>query len=521
MSDEHTPVTSEEPAESVAGSDEPTQVLPLVEEDAQPGDDESILLPEPEPAPAPYPPVSDVADMPEPATVPAGSRVVLIVSRGPSPLQPSVPVGMPDVMGELQGAALLQLQELGLAAQVLHDHNDQLPRGYVTGQHPMPGGAVQQGSDVVLLVSSGRAQLPAPDVMLPRVVGIHQTLAAAKLGSAGLVPRVVYDHDPVAVPGLVLSQIPSEESLAVPLRRRGGKLWLVAVALLVVVALAAGVVWYLNRPTSIPNLVGLSQTQAEQSVTLAGFELGSVTTSQTANAADIGNVVGQAPSPGGTAAHGSAINLVVAGGQLLAPVPNVVAAVQANGIKSLQDGGFGFEVSQVYSSTVPSGTIVSQAPGAGQKVPTGTTVGIAVSMGAHTITVPSVVGQLKATAETALLSSGLGVATASNYDSTTPVGQVMGQQPTVGTGVAPGTSVGLTVSKGLPVLGTPTSIVPTVVGKSLKNARSALKTAKLKNLVVPRSGTGKKKDVVVAQLPDTGAVVPRNSVVIVFVSDGK
>ena len=520
MSDEHTPVTPQEPVDPPSGADDPTQVLPVVSADWI-GADASIVLPEPEhPTPAPAAPPG-LSDAPEPATVPAGSRIVLIVSRGPSPLPPSVPVGMPDVSGELQGAALLKLQDLGLAVQVLHDFNDTLPRGYVTGQHPMPEGGVQQGSDVVLLVSRGRAQLPAPDVMLPRVVGLHQTLAAATLSSAGLVPRVVYDHDPAAVPGLVLSQIPSEESLAVPLRRRGSKLWLVAVALLVVVAMAAGSIWFLNRPTSIPNLVGLSQSQAEQSVTLAGFRLGSVSTSQTANEGDIGSVVAQAPSPGGTAAHGSTVSLVVAGGQLLSPVPNVVGSPQANGIKSLQDGGFAFQSNRVYSSTVPSGSIVSQAPGAGQKVPPGTTVGLAVSMGAHTITVPSVTGQLKATAETALLSSGLGVATASNYDSITPAGQVMGQQPTVGTGVVPGAIVGLTVSKGLPVLGAPTSIVPTVVSKTLSKAKSVLKTAKLKYLVVSRSATGRAKGDVVAQLPDTGAIVPRNSVVIVFTSNGK
>lgn len=488
MSDEHTLGTPEEPVEPLAGAG----VTPPV------------------PAPAP-----------EPATIPAGSRVIVIVSRGPSPAPPSVPVGMPDVTGERQGAALLELQGLGLAAHVLHDHNDRLPRGYVIGQHPLPGGSVQPGSDVTLLVSSGRAQLPAPDVMLPRVIGLPQALAIDALGSAGLVPRVVWDYDPVAVPGLVLSQVPSEESLSVPLRRRGGKMWLVAVAALIAIAFAAGSIWYLNRPTSIPNLTGLSQAQAEQSVRLAGFRLGSVATSLTANEKDIGSVVGQAPPPGGTAAHGSPISLVVAGGRLLVAVPNVVGMPQANGIKTLQDGGFNFEMSKAYNSTVPSGSVVSQAPVAGQRVPSGTTVGLTVSIGVHTITVPSVVGQLRATAETALTSSGLGAATASNYDTTTPAGQVMGQQPTVGTGVVPGAVVGLTVSLGAPPLGMATAVVPTVVGRSLSKAKAALKTAEFKYLVVSRTGTGRAKNEVVAQLPDTGAVLPSKSVVLIFVSNGK
>ena len=212
--------------------------------------------------------------------------------------------------------------------------------------------------------------------------------------------------------------------------------------MLVLIAVAAGAVWFVNRPTAIPNLIGLSQAQAEQSVRLAGFELGSVSTSQTANEKDIGTVVGQAPSPGGTAAHGSPITLVVAGGQLLTAVPNIVGMAQADGMKSLQDAGLAFSASQSYSSTVPSGSVVSQAPVSGQKVPPGTTVGLVVSSGVRTVTVPGVVGQVKLSAETALKSSGLGIATASNYDSATPASQVMGQQPTMGTGVVPGTIVG-------------------------------------------------------------------------------
>jgi beta-lactam-binding protein with PASTA domain len=518
MSDEHTPdLPEEESAEPTPGAGDSAQVPPLVPEEDWFRSVEPVATPASEQtAPAPEP-----ASGPEPSTVPAGSRVILIVSRGPSPAPPAVPVGMLDIVGEQQGAALLKLQALGLSAQVLHDHNDRLPRGYVVGQHPMAGAGVLPASEAVIVVSSGKAQIPTPDVMLPRVVGLHQTLASETLVAASLVPRVLYDYDPVAPVGLVLSQIPSDESLSVPLRKRGSKLWLVAVAVLVVIALAAGVIWYLNRPTSIPNLVGLSQVQAEQSVELAGFQLGSVATSQTANEKEIGNVVAQAPSPGGVAAHGSSINLVVAGGQLLAPVPNVVGMQQAEGIKSLQDNGLLFEVTRSYSSTVPSGSVISQAPLAGQKVPPRTTIGLSVSIGVQTITVPSVVGQLKTTAEAALRSSGPGVATASNYDSTTPAGQVMGQQPTVGTGVVPGAVVGLTVSKGVPALGSAVATIPVVVGKSDSKARSALKSRQLKYLVVSRTGTGQGKNKVVAQLPDAGAFVPRKSVVILFVSDGK
>ena len=489
-----------------------TQVLPPLPESALFGGD-SIALPEPEPSAA--------AEPVQPATVSAGSRLVLIVSRGASALPPSVPVSMPDVTGETQGAALLELQNLGLAVEVLHDRSRRLPRGYVIGQYPMAGGSVLPGTDAVLLVSSGRPQLPAPDVMLPMVVGLVQTPAVAAVSSAGLIPRVVYDHHPVAVPGTVLAQIPSDESLAVPLRKRGGKAWLVAVAVLGLVAGAAGAVWFLNRPMPVPNLMGLSQQQAEQSVRRSGFRVGSVSASQTPDVADIGRVVGQAPSPGGTAPHGSDVSLRVGGGQLLVVVPNVAGWSQSMAANTIRDVGLSYQASSSYDSEVPSGSVVSQAPVAGQRVPSGTTVGLTVSMGAQTVTVPSVTGQVRATAEVALVSSGLSVQVASNYDSSTPSGLVIAQSPTVGTGVVPGTIIGLTVSRGVPATGTATSIVPAVVGKTSRKAKAAIKAVGLKAVAVSRTRTGLKKGQVVAELPDQGAILPKGSVVILFVSNGK
>ncbi|NTU71816.1 MAG: PASTA domain-containing protein [Coriobacteriia bacterium] len=516
MSDEFTPETPEQPVESAEPSIEPAAEV-LAEQPAVEPATSAQLTAEVAPAPAPMP---QMPSGPEPATMPAGSRVVLVVSRGHSPAPPAIPLDMPDVTGELQGRALAKLQAAGFSAQVLHDHSDRLPRGYLLGQYPVAGAAVQPGADVVLLASTGRAQLPTPDVMLPHVVGLDQEVAAQKIAAASLVPRIVYDFDPVAVHGTVLAQIPSEEALTTPVRRRGGKAWLIIALVLLAIAAAGAAIWYLNRPMPIPNLSGLTQSQAEKSVQQAGFALGSVATSQTADDKLLGTVVGQAPNPGGSAAHGSEISLVIAGGQLLVTVPNVVGSTQAVGIKTLQDNRFAFATSSAYSSTVPSGSIIAQSPIAGDKIPPGTTVGLSLSMGPRIITVPNVVAQLKVTAETSLRGSGLEVASASNYDSATPAGQVIGQQPTMGIGVTPGTKVGLTVSRGLPPAGIATVVVPTVVGKTQSKAQSVLRKAKLKTLVVSRAGTGGAKGEVIAQLPMANVIVARYSTVIIFVADG-
>ena len=454
-------------------------------------------------------------------TVSAGAHVVVIVSRGPSAAPPAMPVGMPDVLGEQQGDALLDLQDVGLSVEVLHDHHARMPRGYVIGQFPSPGGGVRYGADAVILVSSGRVKLPAPAVVLPRVVGLSHTMAADRLISAGLVPRIVYDYDPIAAPGLVLAQIPSPESLAVRLRRRGGSLWIFAVLALVAVAIAAGAVWYFNRPMSIPNVIGLTQAQAQQSVTLAGFGVGSVATTQTSDPAEIGNVIEQWPAPGATAAHGSTVNLVVSGGLLLVPVPNVTNQTRSSAESALTSMGLVPSISQTYSSTAASGTVILQAPAPGQQVPRGTKVGITVSMGQQTVQVPSVIGVPLGTAETTLKGAGLEVASATAFDASVATDQVIAQWPSAGTNSVPGVTVGLLVSRGLATTSTPTVTVPNVVGLLTSKAKSKLSAVPLGMFTIERAGTGRPTGEIVAQMPSANTTLLKESTVVVFASNGK
>jgi len=522
MSDDHTPEHAAEPsAEERSAGD--TAVLQPLDADAdadaatqQPldtaADDELATVPEAAAAQA----------RPAALTVPAGSRVIAIVSRGPSPARPAVPIAMPDVLGEAQGEALATLQEAGLSVQVLADHSERLPAGYVMGQYPSPDVSVQPGTDAVLLVSRGRPELPSQPVVLPKLAGMSQALAVDALQATSLIPRIHYDYDPVAAPGIVLAQLPSEEATAEKIVRKvDSKMWLIAVGVLVLIAAAAGGVWWFNRPLSIPNLVGMSQGEAEKTLQRAGFKTGAVGTSQTVSADDIGNVIAQAPDPGDNAPHGSTIDLVVSGGQALIQVPNVTGKTLPIAEGDLAVSKLLVTSSQAFSSDAPSGTVIGQAPAAGQRVPSGTTVGLTVSMGARQLAMQTVTGQSQGNAEASLRLSGFGIAVASNFDTTTPAGNVIGQMPTAGTNVQPGVTVGLTVSRGQATAGSSVATVPALAGKTSSAAKKRLEKAGLRTVVVTWSGTGQKKGRVVAQLPDVNVMLTKRSRVIIFVSSGK
>jgi beta-lactam-binding protein with PASTA domain len=62
-------------------------------------------------------------------------------------------------------------------------------------------------------------------------------------------------------------------------------------------------------------------------------------------------------------------------------VPDVVGQSQAAGTAVLEGDGFAVAIVTAYSSVVPAGDIISQAPAAGIEVAVGSTVTITVSLG--------------------------------------------------------------------------------------------------------------------------------------------
>ena len=133
--------------------------------------------------------------------------------------------------------------------------------------------------------------------------------------------------------------------------------------------------------------------------------------------------------------------------------PNVVGLTQASAISVLLD--FNLTVGTVTtatSATVPTGTVISQDPGAGTGVLEGDPINLVVSLGAS-IAVPNVVGLSQAAATSALEALGLTVGTVTTATSdTVPEGQIISQNPSAGTSVSAGTAVSFVVSLGTPSL---------------------------------------------------------------------
>ena len=131
-------------------------------------------------------------------------------------------------------------------------------------------------------------------------------------------------------------------------------------------------------------------------------------------------------------------------------VPNVVNQTQLAAQSTIT--GVGLVVGAVTtasSSSVASGSVISQNPLAGVSVAAGTAVTLVVSSGSAQITVPNVVGQTTAAVQTAVSAASLVVGTViQQHHATVPNGKVLSQSPSAGTIAAAGASVSLTISSG-------------------------------------------------------------------------
>jgi uncharacterized repeat protein (TIGR03806 family) len=132
----------------------------------------------------------------------------------------------------------------------------------------------------------------------------------------------------------------------------------------------------------VPNVVGLSQAAASTAITGAGLNVGSVTNANSATVA-AGNVISQNPVAGTMVAPASAVNIVVSSGPApMVSVPNVVGQTQAAASNLITTAGLRVgTVTTAASTTVPSGSVISQTPVAGASVASNSAVNLVVSSG--------------------------------------------------------------------------------------------------------------------------------------------
>jgi serine/threonine-protein kinase len=284
----------------------------------------------------------------------------------------------------------------------------------------------------------------------------------------------------------------------------------VIAALLVIGAL----VWFffLRDTTStapVPKVTDMLLQQAKRKLKNKGFDVSPV---PAPNARPPGTVLEQDPRAGTVVDEGSTVTLTYSSGPGVGTVPKVTGLDVAAATTLLQKRGFKAQVKRQYSGATV-GRVIGQDPTPGAHNSRGTTVRLTVSRGPNLTTVPSVVGEQQATAETAIRAAGLKPhSVTQNADA--PAGEVTAVDPSAGSSVDVGSAVTLTVSNG-----SGSVVVPNVVGQLEDAARSTLQSKGVGKVIVQsQSTTDQSQDGrVVDQSPPGGTRQTNSDSVTIFV----
>lgn len=181
--------------------------------------------------------------------------------------------------------------------------------------------------------------------------------------------------------------------------------FLLAYLIVAFVIFPAGVI---PQDVRVPNVIGLSFSDAEQQLKAKGFtaERGE---SRFHNAAPKGTVLDQQPAPGSRENPTTRVTLVVSGGQRFATVPGVIGMSRELALNALEQAGFDAGDVSERPSNDPRGAVIDARPRPGSQAPIPSAVALVLSAGPTTVVVPDVVGRSLGDARLLLRQVGLSV----------------------------------------------------------------------------------------------------------------
>jgi serine/threonine-protein kinase len=164
--------------------------------------------------------------------------------------------------------------------------------------------------------------------------------------------------------------------------------------------------------------------------------------------------------------------------------------------------------------SAPIGTVIWQDPPPGLEAPANLRVALVVSAGPPRVPVPDVAGLDVELARRLISAAGLTVGQVEAVQAAVPTGLAMMTRPPAATAVAPGTRVGLVVSRGAPTIS-----VPDLMGLSPVDARVRLEQAGLElGGVTRRRTSGATPGTIIAQRPAAATLAAPGTLVDIIVA---
>ena len=201
-------------------------------------------------------------------------------------------VSVPSVIGKTEEEAKTTLNSLGLGYKATYQPSNTIPEGTVISQGTSSGTKVAKNTTITLSISSG-----PESSSVPNVVGQDQVGASSLLESAGFKVSVKQSYSDSVEQGKVISQSPSGSTTVSP-------------GSTVTITVSQGKE---TKMVTVPNVVGMNSTDAQNTLTSLGLNYSIVETKDTN--VEKGKVISTSPSAEQQVEEGTSVKIYVSKGQ--------------------------------------------------------------------------------------------------------------------------------------------------------------------------------------------------------------
>ncbi|WP_413536488.1 Stk1 family PASTA domain-containing Ser/Thr kinase [Carnobacterium divergens] len=202
------------------------------------------------------------------------------------------------------------------------------------------------------------------------------------------------------------------------------------------------------KEVTIPDLSGMTESQAERELTKLKLKVGKITEEANEKIAE-GKVIRSDPKEDKEVKENSAVDLFISSGKKTVKFGNYVGDNYQEVKAKLVRQGYKVDYTEESSDSVTSGSIISQDLDSDSEViPSETTVSFVVSSGEQGQTLIDFAGYSKKGVQDYATSLGLKVTFTEEFSDEITTGQVISQEPKAGSTVYSGNSISAVISKG-------------------------------------------------------------------------
>lgn len=202
------------------------------------------------------------------------------------------------------------------------------------------------------------------------------------------------------------------------------------------------------KEVTIPDLSGMTESQAERELTKVKLKVGKITEEANEKIAE-GKVIRSDPKEDKEVKENSAVDLFISSGKKTVKFGNYVGDNYQEVKAKLVRQGYKVDYTEESSDSVTSGSIISQDLDSDSEViPSETTVSFVVSSGEQGQTLIDFAGYSKKGVQDYATSLGLKVTFTEEFSDEITTGQVISQEPKAGSTVYSGNSISAVISKG-------------------------------------------------------------------------